>query len=47
MKTITHLGLASYEMDIGKHCRPGKHGRPGSDAAIRGVWSVSTMFVIS
>ena len=35
---LTHINLASHFWDIGKQCRP------RSDAAERGVWSVSSLF---
>ena len=37
-RSLTHLCLASRKCDIGKHCKP------RSDAAERGVWSWSTLF---
>ena len=38
---LTHLSLGTHKRDFVKQCRP------GSDAATRGVWSGTTMFVIS
>ena len=38
---LTHLSLVSHKRDISKQCRP------RSDAAERGVWSGSTLFVLS
>ena len=38
---LTHLSLASHKRDIGKQCTP------RSDAAGRGVWSVSTLVALT
>ena len=35
---LTHISLASFLWDIGKQCKP------RTDAAIRGVWSGSSLF---